>query len=111
DLLWLDPHDVVAGRLTRLRLERHGRSLVPLGLITHTYLALQLRLQARGLPVVVYDYDWRHDVTASARALAARLNADRADALVLLGHSMGGLLARAALRLCVPQTRARITRL
>lgn len=111
DLLWLDPHDVVAGRLTRLRLERNTRSPVPLGLITHTYLALQLRLQAHGLPVVVYDYDWRHDVTASARALAERLNADRADALVLLGHSMGGLLARAALKACVPQTRARITRL
>lgn len=114
DLLWLDPHDVIAGRLTRLRLqhgEHRGPALVPLGLITHTYLALQLRLQARGLSVVVYDYDWRHDVTASARALAARLNADPAEKLVLLGHSMGGLLARAALKLCTPQTRARVTRL
>jgi pimeloyl-ACP methyl ester carboxylesterase len=110
DLLWLDPYDVVAGGLTRLRPQRGGSSPVPLGLITHTYLALQLRLQASGLSVVTYDYDWRHDVSASARALATRLERDPAESLILLGHSMGGLLARAALELCAPATRARVTR-
>ncbi|HTW75575.1 MAG TPA: hypothetical protein VMD56_11715 [Steroidobacteraceae bacterium] len=111
DLLWLDPQDVAAGRLTRLRQRRGEPTLAPLGPIAHTYLALQLRLQAHGLPVVVHDYDWRHDVAASARALAARLDADPAETLVLVGHSMGGLLARAVPPLCAPATRRRIARL
>ncbi len=111
NLLWLDPQDVAEGHLTQLRRGRGQASLVTLGPIAHTYLALQLRLQARGLSVAVHDYDWRRDVCTSARALAARLDADPAEALVLVGHSMGGLLARAALPLCAPATRARIARL
>jgi pimeloyl-ACP methyl ester carboxylesterase len=110
DLLWIDPSDIVRGRLTELRLPRvtSGNSppaqprqrrppLQPLGAIVYSYLALKLRLAAAGFEVVLHDYDWRGDVLDSGRALAARLASDDAAQLALIGHSMGALLARAAL--------------
>jgi pimeloyl-ACP methyl ester carboxylesterase len=110
DLLWLDPDDIVDGRLTELH-PQHPRALQTFGPVVHSYLALKLRLVAAGYRVVFHDYDWRDDVLASGRALAARLEADPAKQLVLVGHSMGGLLARAALRHCDREfAAARITR-
>jgi pimeloyl-ACP methyl ester carboxylesterase len=109
DLLWIDPSDIVNGRLTELRLPRvtpgrpsssvrpRPQPLKPLGAIVYSYLALKLRLAAAGFEVVLYDYDWRGDVLESGRALAGRLAADGAERLALIGHSMGALLARAAL--------------
>jgi pimeloyl-ACP methyl ester carboxylesterase len=101
DLLWIDPSDIVNGRLTELRLPRAtGKPLQPvqpLGAIVYSYLALKLRLAAAGFDVVLYDYDWRGDVLASGHALMLRLAADAAEQLALVGHSMGALLARAAL--------------
>jgi pimeloyl-ACP methyl ester carboxylesterase len=108
DLLWIDPSDIVQGRLAELRLPRAIRGkpawrrqplrpLQPLGAIVYSYLALKLRLAAAGFEVVLYDYDWRGDVLASGRALAERLAGDTAEELALVGHSMGALLARAAL--------------
>jgi pimeloyl-ACP methyl ester carboxylesterase len=111
DLLWVDPSDIVNGRLTELRLPHAtpGKSSLrpqqlqpvqpvqPLGAIVYSYLALKLRLAAAGFDVVLYDYDWRGDVLASGQALAQRLAIDGAERLALVGHSMGALLARAAL--------------
>jgi hypothetical protein len=94
DLLWLDPQDVIAGRLTRLG--ELAAPLVTLGALPFSYLALQLRLQAAGYEVVVHDYDWRLDLRALAATLVARLRAWPRP-VRLVAHSMGGLLARAAL--------------
>ncbi len=115
DLLWLDPADVVHGRLSSLRLTRARRappsSLRPLGIIPHTYLRLKLRLEASGFQVVAYDYDWRLNLDTVARALARRLEQDSARRLALVGHSMGGLLARAVLNHCSRRTQRRIVSL
>jgi pimeloyl-ACP methyl ester carboxylesterase len=96
DVLWLDPDDVVDGGLTGLH-PQHEDALRSLGAVVYNYLALKLRLAAAGYRVVLHDYDWRDDVLASGRRLADRLQADPAPHLALIGHSMGGLLARAAL--------------
>jgi len=107
DLLWIDPADIVHGRLTELRLPPRRLppatagsaplAVRPLGAIVYSYLALKLRLAAAGFDVVLYDYDWRGDVLATGRALADRLAADDAEELALIGHSMGALVARAAI--------------
>ena len=98
DLLWLDPQDIIGGGLERLRLPGRG-GLRPLGAIPFSYLPLQLRLRAAGYRVVMHDYDWRGDLGELARALAARLHADGAPGIAIVAHSMGGLIARAAMQL------------
>lgn len=96
DVLWLDPDDVVNGRLTELH-PQHSAAVRSLGPVIYNYLSFKLRLAAAGYRVVFHDYDWRGDVLESGRALAERLKADPAQQVVLIGHSMGGLMARAAL--------------
>jgi pimeloyl-ACP methyl ester carboxylesterase len=108
DLLWLDPADIAAGRLMSLRWRRELGGLIALGAIPHTYLALRLRLTAAGYEVVTHDYDWRADISVAAADLARRLAQDASPRIVLIGHSMGGLLARAALGLCAPAVAASI---
>ena len=114
DLLWLDAADIAQGRLLQLRWHSHGATRAPLqtlGAIPHTYLGLKLRLAAAGFRVVLYDYDWREDINASAAGLARRLEAEQAARLVLIGHSMGGVVARAALGHCCPTTARRVEQL
>ena len=97
DLLWLDPQDVIGGALTRLRLPATS-GLVSLGAIPFSYLALQLRLRAGGFNVVVHDYDWRQSLEELATAFAARLRANAAPEILIVAHSMGGLIARRAMQ-------------
>jgi PGAP1-like protein len=94
DIVWLDPLDIQQGRLTLLRVGS-GAPVVPLGVVLFSHLRLKLALRARGLAAEFHDYDWRLSVAEVGRALAARLAGHARVALV--AHSMGGLVARAAL--------------
>ena len=105
DIVWLDPLDIQQGRLALLRVGA-GAPVVPLGVVLYSHLRLKLALRARGFAAEFYDYDWRLSVAEVGRALAARLATHARVALV--AHSMGGLVARAAL--AQPGT-AHVTRL
>lgn len=96
DLLWVDPVDFQHGRLADLALDA-GLPIVPLGAMPYTYLALKLRLEIAGLTVRWADYDWRRSVEDNGALLARRIEADPARRQCLVGHSLGGLVARAAL--------------
>jgi pimeloyl-ACP methyl ester carboxylesterase len=96
NLLWPDPIDVVAGRLAALVLPEPV-PLITLGAICYSYLALKLRLRAAGFDARIAEYDWRQSVFSSGRTLAASIRACGAREVMLLAHSMGGLVARAAL--------------
>ncbi|HLQ12788.1 MAG TPA: hypothetical protein VK130_06030 [Steroidobacteraceae bacterium] len=96
DLIWLDPQDVMEGGLYRLRLPE-ATGLVPLGALPFSYLALQLRLRAAGFTVHMHDYDWRLNLSDLSASFLARLRADPAESLLIVAHSMGGLIARSAL--------------
>ncbi len=96
DILWLDPLDIQAGRLSVLRLPGSAR-VVSLGIVLFSYLRLKLYLQSRGAAVEAHDYDWRLPVAQLGRQLAARLYRLRAGRVAVVAHSMGGLLVRAAL--------------
>jgi len=118
DVLWLDPVDISLGHLGLLRLPvpgahavsthahahrpadgaaaAHETRIVSLGVVLFTYLRLKLHLRIAGFAPVFHDYDWRLGVDDLGRALAARLRAETGRVMVV-AHSMGGLVTRAAL--------------
>src|SRR6185295_16340616 len=96
DILWLDPIDIAFGRLTELALTPDSK-IVALGAMQYSYLKMTLSLRKAGYDAVLLDYDWRRDVASLGKLLAARIEADGRQNVALVGHSMGGLVARAAL--------------
>jgi PGAP1-like protein len=96
DILWLDPIDIGVGRLSSLHLSA-GTPIVPLGVILYSYLRLKLNLRASGFAPVLYDYDWRLGVDQLGAALAERIRNEPVDRIMIVAHSMGGLVSRAAL--------------
>ena len=98
DVLWLDPVDIGAGRLRALTM-REPSAVRPLGVVLFSYLRLKLRLRAAGMSPLVHVYDWRCDLEVLGRELAALIEQQPLVPLMVVGHSMGGLVARAALAL------------
>ncbi len=97
DVYWLDPLDIVLGRIGRLALEGGSRAIKPLGVLLIAYARLKFRLRADGFDADFYAYDWRRSVGELGRDLKAHL--DREPRTVsIVAHSMGGLVARAAVK-------------
>jgi hypothetical protein len=96
DIVWLDPIDIQLGRLAALRVPGPAH-IVSLGVVPFSYLRLKLYLRAHGLAAEFHDYDWRLSVAQLGSALAERVRA--AGRVAIVAHSMGGLVARAALAL------------
>lgn len=97
ELLWLEPPNVLAGKLVQLAIGKR-RSLRCLGAMLPGYLKLKLILQIAGFEVHLHAYDWRKSVRDLGRELAGALQADAAREVALVAHSMGGLVARCALK-------------
>ena len=97
DIVWLDPIDIQLGRLATLRVPGAAH-VVPLGVVLFSYLRLKLYLRAHGLAAEFHDYDWRLPVAQLGGALAERVRA-AGGRVAIVAHSMGGLVARAALAL------------
>lgn len=98
DIIWVDPIDIQFGRLATLRLPG-AAPIEALGAVLFSHLRLKLYLQAQGFATEFHDYDWRLPVTELGTALAQRLRASAGSRVALVAHSMGGLVARAALAL------------
>ena len=95
DIVWLDPLDIQQGRLAVLKVGA-AAPIVPLGVVLFSHLRLKLALRARGFAAEFHDYDWRLGVAELGRALAERLAGE--ERIAVVAHSMGGLVARAALK-------------
>jgi pimeloyl-ACP methyl ester carboxylesterase len=96
DVLWLDPIEIVAGHLTRLALPR-GSRLSALGVMLLNALKLKLSLVIAGFDARFHAYDWRLGVEGLAAELNTRIKADGVGDVMVVGHSMGGVVARVAL--------------
>ena len=108
DVLWVDLIEIAAGHLTRLALPA-GSRLVALGAMLLNTLKLKLSLRIAGFDAQLHPYDWRASVSALADALNQRIAAEADGAPVMLvGHSLGGVVARLALG---RQRSERITRI
>ena len=96
DLLWIDPVDIGAGRLTALSCSQ-AATLAPAGVVLYSYLRLKLHLRIAGFQPSLYAYDWRQSIDELGARLAERLRGETAARVAMIGHSMGGLVCRAAL--------------
>jgi pimeloyl-ACP methyl ester carboxylesterase len=95
NLLWLDPTDIQGGRLTLLTLP--GEELIASGPVLYTWLPLKLALNAAGYTTRCFIYDWRRDLGEASAAFTQQLADCRASEIHVVGHSMGGLVARSVL--------------
>ncbi|MFO7305574.1 MAG: alpha/beta hydrolase family protein [Gammaproteobacteria bacterium] len=95
DLYWLHPQAIAAGQLSELALPG-SRALKPVGVMLPGYLKMKLMLEVYGFQPVLHAFDWRADIERSARGLIRSI--ERAGRPVMIvAHSMGALIARAAL--------------
>jgi CHAT domain-containing protein/pimeloyl-ACP methyl ester carboxylesterase len=95
DVYWFDPVDVATGQLSHLALPS-ARKLEAVGVILLAYLKLKLRLQIGGYDADFHPFDWRLSIADLGKELAARLQKEGGE-VNLVAHSMGGLVARAAI--------------
>jgi|SRR5450432_3653832 len=103
-VLWIDPLQIAAGRLTALTLPS-GRALKAMGVLLFSYARLRLQLRLCGCDPSFFPYDWRLGLDELGIRLAARIESERRP-VTLVAHSMGGLVARAAARI-LPKRRVR----
>ncbi|MEX1995075.1 MAG: CHAT domain-containing protein [Steroidobacteraceae bacterium] len=96
DITWFDPFEIAQGQLVKLALPG-GSRYGALDVLRFAYERLRLVLRIAGFDAAFHPYDWRRDLNASGRELADRLLRERRQDVILVGHSMGGLVARAAL--------------
>jgi hypothetical protein len=96
DIKWFDPVEIALGGLTKLALPS-SRRIEPLGVLLFAYLRLKLSLRAAGFDADFHPYDWRHSIHEAGRGLAARIAHEPRRKVSLVAHSLGGLVARAAL--------------
>ncbi len=97
EVLWIDPLQISAGRLSALKLPS-GKSLRAVGVLLFSYARLKLQLQISGRDARFHSYDWRLGHDELGAQLAARIAAE-AEPVILVAHSMGGLVARMAARM------------
>jgi hypothetical protein len=96
DVIWVNPVTIALGRLSELTLGGAHRGIDPLGVILFAYLKLKLKLQIAGHNADFFPYDWRVGLEVLGKTLAAAIKQE-GSTVHLVAHSMGGLLARAAL--------------
>jgi pimeloyl-ACP methyl ester carboxylesterase len=108
NLLWIDPVDFQHGGIAMLRLPESR--IVPLGVILYSYLRLKLGLEAAGFETLCFDYDWRRSLHDAGERLARRLVEAGRREVSLVGHSLGGLVARVAAS-AIPDRVARVVTL
>src|SRR5262245_23686142 len=96
DVVWIDPFDIARGKLEQLAFGR-DREIRALGVILFAYLKLKLRLVIAGFHADFHPFDWRRSLDELGADLVARMRADAAPEIHLIGHSMGAMVCRAAI--------------
>ena len=95
DVIWANPVAIAFGRLSELRLGGKRIGVDALGVLLFAYLKLKLKLQIADHDAEFFPYDWRISLLQLGKKLATEIKSSRKTHLV--AHSMGGLVARAAL--------------
>ena len=100
DRIWLNPINLIRGRLEELALTPGGEPATPgthvqtAGLFREFYIPLLIELDTHW-QVRPFAYDWRESIDRSAARLEAEVRAfGNGDPVHLVAHSMGGLVSR-----------------
>lgn len=97
-VIWFNPLRVLAGDLKDLSLkEELKQDIVTWGVFVHIYGYLRQSLRQAGWDVEYFDFDWRKSLLETAAELRKVLRGAPEQDFYIVAHSMGGLLARAAL--------------
>jgi pimeloyl-ACP methyl ester carboxylesterase len=104
--VWLNPLAIAKGDMLAMALPAKP-GLRALGVLLPGYLKLKFQLMLAGFDVVFHPFDWRKSVLDSGKLLSKRIASDGAKKACIVAHSMGGLVARAAL---ANDTKMRIAR-
>jgi pimeloyl-ACP methyl ester carboxylesterase len=97
-LVWLHPATIASGGLMYLAIPGE-HEMNASGVMLPGYLKLKLMLEIAGLRPVFFPFDWRCDLFELGRALLQHIEANQHGEVLIVAHSMGGLVARAALAL------------
>ena len=100
DVLWLNPLEIALGKLIDLKLDGGPSPYREFGVVLFAYLKLKLRLKVAGFDAQFFPFDWRRSLTDLGAALSdaiAAFHKETEKQISLVAHSMGGLVARAAL--------------
>jgi pimeloyl-ACP methyl ester carboxylesterase len=103
DIIWINPIAIGLGNLVELALASSKSPYRSLGVVPIAYTLLKLRLISAGYDVDYHHFDWRQSIDRLGRELAKRLKQERAQEVQLVAHSMGGLVARAAIAQSAPK--------
>lgn len=98
DTIWLDPLDTTFGRLKALTLQPPSPKIVALDPFPLVYVGLKLALFVAGFDADYFPYDWRQSLATLGAELKKHLAGLSPGPVHLVAHSMGGLVARAALK-------------
>jgi pimeloyl-ACP methyl ester carboxylesterase len=120
-LLWLNPTVMLNGHINLLDLNADGTGdaspdvrIVPVGIEKLGYLKMILAL-AHETRLFEFPYDWRRHLEWNAKLLHNAIErwaqADAKRRFVLVGHSMGGMVARSYMALYPREAERRIERL
>lgn len=97
-VVWFHPFAIANGGILDLARPGDGK-LVASGVMLPGYLKLKLRLEIAGFRPIFFPFDWRCDLFELGGALLDHIAASNERGVMLVAHSMGGLVARAALAL------------
>lgn len=103
DTIWVDFWNIFRGRMAELALPDSGKTICPVDAYPATYLKLKLWLRSEGFDADDHPFDWRQTIPGLGKQLADRIAAEPASEVFLVAHSMGGLVARAAMTHGIPK--------
>jgi pimeloyl-ACP methyl ester carboxylesterase len=109
-VVWLNPEAIANGAMLSMALPARP-GLQALSVLLPGYLKLKLQLMLAGFDAVFHPFDWRKSVLESGKLLSKRIASDGAKKVYVVAHSMGGLVARAALATDTKKRIARVVQL
>lgn len=94
--IWLHPAAVSDGLMSSLALSG-ATTLRATGVMLPGYLKLRLSLEVAGFNPVFHPFDWRRDLQTLGAEFVHAIERSGMQKVMVVAHSMGGLVARAAM--------------